>query len=55
LADGETAVVKQGNSSAELQVVIDPAVPDGCVRIPAGLAGTEKLGGQIGNVTLEKA
>jgi len=55
VAEGETVVVKQDNSSAELRVVIDPAVPDGCVRIPAGLAGTEKLGGQIGNVTLEKA
>ena len=55
LADGDQAVVKQDKSSAVLQVVIDPAVPNGCVRVPAGLAGTETLGGQIGNVTLEKA
>lgn len=55
LADGDKVVVKQDKHSAELRVVIDPAVPDGCVRIPAGLAGTDTLGGQIGNVTLEKA
>jgi len=55
LVDGDKAIVKQEKSSAELRVVIDSAVPDGCVRVPAGLAGTETLGGQIGNVTLEKA
>ncbi|MCB1762465.1 MAG: NADH-quinone oxidoreductase subunit G [Gammaproteobacteria bacterium] len=55
LSNGAKVLVKQENGSAELRILIDPAVPDGCVRIPAGLAGTEKLGGQIGNVTLEKA
>jgi len=53
--NGGMVVVKQENSSAEFPVVIDSGIPDGCVRIPAGVAGTEKLGGQIGNVTLEKA
>ena len=55
LADGDKVVVKQDKNSAKLRVVIDPTVPDGCVRIPAGLVGTDTLGGQIGDVTLEKA
>ena len=48
-------VVIQDGGRAELPVIIDPSVPDGCVRVPAALAGTENLGGQFGEVTLEKA
>ncbi|MCB1858847.1 MAG: NADH-quinone oxidoreductase subunit G [Gammaproteobacteria bacterium] len=55
LADGESALVEQDGGRATLPVEIDPAVPDQCARIPAGLAGTESLGGQFGEVTLRKA
>ncbi len=54
LSDGDSAVAVQNGNRAELPVVIDPSVPDGAVRIPAALAGTESLGAQIGEVTLEK-
>ena len=52
---GEQVTVKQGTGGATLQLVIDEAVPDGCVRIPAAMPGTEGLGGSFGEVTLEKA
>ncbi len=54
LVEGDRAVIVQDGGRAELPVVIDPGVPDGCVRVCAGLAGTENLGGQFGEVTLEK-
>ncbi len=55
LADGDLATVVQDGNGAELPVEIDPGVADGCVRVCAGLAGSESLGGQFGEVTLEKA
>jgi NADH-quinone oxidoreductase subunit G len=55
LADGDTAVVIQEGNRAELPVEIDPGVADGSVRVCTGLAGSESLGGQFGEVTLEKA
>ncbi len=55
LVEGDTAQVKQDTCQASLTVQIDSDIPDGCVRIPAGLAGTETLGGQFGPVILEKA
>jgi NADH-quinone oxidoreductase subunit G len=55
LADGDLAVVVQDGNGAELPVEIDPGVADGCVRVCAGLTGSESLGGQFGDVTLEKA
>ncbi|MET0116907.1 MAG: NADH-quinone oxidoreductase subunit NuoG [Sedimenticola sp.] len=54
-ADGDRAVLVQDGNRAELPIEIDPNIPDGSVRVPAGLAGTEGLGGQFGEVTLEKA
>ncbi|OOZ36964.1 NADH-quinone oxidoreductase subunit NuoG [Solemya velesiana gill symbiont] len=54
-AEGDRAVVVQDGNRAVLPIEIDPNVPDSCVRVPAGLAGTEMLGGQFGEVTLEKA
>ncbi|AKH20339.1 NADH-quinone oxidoreductase subunit NuoG [Sedimenticola thiotaurini] len=54
LSEGETAVAVQDGNRAQLPVFIDPNVPNGCVRIPAALAGTETLGAQFGEVTLEK-
>jgi NADH-quinone oxidoreductase subunit G len=54
IADGESARVVQDGNEATLPVVIDSAIPDGCVRLPAALPGTEMLGDQFGAITLEK-
>ncbi len=55
LVEGDKAAAAQNGNRAVLPVMLDAAVPDGCVRIPAGLAGTETLGAQFGEVILEKA
>ncbi|OQX48459.1 MAG: hypothetical protein B0D87_05510, partial [Candidatus Sedimenticola endophacoides] len=55
LTAGMQAAVTQNGTRVILPVTIDPNIPNGCVRIPAGVAGTEQLGGQFGEVTLEKA
>lgn len=55
LADGDQAAVIQDGNRATLPVEIDPGVADGSVRVCAALAGSETLGGQFGEVTLEKA
>ena len=54
LADGDTAAVIQDGNRAELPVVIDINMSTGAVKVPAGVAGTESLGAQFGEVTLEK-
>lgn len=54
LTEGDTVTVNQNGNQAKLPVVIDLTIPNGAVRIPAGLAGTETLGTQFGEVTLEK-
>ncbi len=55
LAEGDQAAVTQNGNRVLLPVVIDSSVPDGCVRVSAGLAGTEGLGGQFDEIALEKA
>ncbi len=55
LETAEAALVKQNGSQSNLPLEIDDRVPDGCVWISAALAGSEMLGGQFGEVTLEKA
>ncbi len=55
LADGDQAAVIQDGNRATMPVEIDPKVADGSVRVCAALAGSETLGGQFGEVTLEKA
>lgn len=55
LKAGEQVVVAQEGNRVSLPLEIDVTLPDGCVRIPAGLPGTEKLGGQFAEVALEKA
>jgi NADH-quinone oxidoreductase subunit G len=55
LADGDQAAVIQNGNRTTLPVEIDPGVADGSVRVCAALAGSETLGGQFGEVTLEKA
>jgi len=51
----EAAVLKQNGYQANLPLALDERVPDGCVWVSTALAGTEMLGGQFGEVTLEKA
>ena len=53
--DEDQAVIVQDGNRVTLPVEIDTGVPDDCVRVSAGLPGTESLGGQFGEVTLEKA
>jgi len=55
LETAESAVVKQEGNQVNLPLEIDDRVPDGCVWVSAALPGTEMLGGQFGEVTLEKA
>ncbi len=55
LVEGEPVRVVQGERRATLVVEVDPRVPDGCVAVPAGVKGSEGLGPQFGEVTLEKA
>ncbi len=43
----------QGGGEAVLAVAIDPALPDGCVRVARGVAATVALG--EGPLGLEKA
>jgi NADH-quinone oxidoreductase subunit G len=54
LEEGVEAAVVQEGGRAQLPVIIDASVPDGCVRVPAAVSGTEMLGGQFGEVSLEK-
>ncbi|MCP4126801.1 MAG: molybdopterin-dependent oxidoreductase, partial [Gammaproteobacteria bacterium] len=55
LADGDRVTVIQDGNRATMPVEIDPGVADGSVRVCAALAGSKNLGGQFGEVTLEKA
>ncbi len=55
LADGASAVVHQGDHKATLPVRIDDRVPDGCVWLPNGVAGSDRLPAAFGTVSLEKA
>jgi NADH-quinone oxidoreductase subunit G len=54
LAEGDRVSVTQEGASVAAGVAIDQQVPDGCVRIPTALAGSERLGAPWGPVTLEK-
>ena len=55
LEEDAPAVVTQGDRRVTLPLEIDDRLPDGCVQIQSGVAESEKLGGQFGEVTLEKA
>ncbi|WP_133510736.1 NADH-quinone oxidoreductase subunit NuoG [Candidatus Thiosymbion oneisti] len=54
LAAGDLVEIRQNGSSARMPVGLDDAVPAGCVRIPAGVAGSEDLGDQIGPISVTK-
>jgi NADH-quinone oxidoreductase subunit G len=53
VAAGERVRLTQGGGEAVLAVAIDPALPDGCVRIARAIAATVSLG--EGPLGLEKA
>jgi len=55
LADGDQVEVRQDDRPVTMSVVLDDRVPPGCVRIPAGVPGSESLGAQIGAVAITKA
>jgi hypothetical protein len=55
LAEGDSAVLKQGEGSAASTVILDERVPDNCVWYPGGVPGSEEIGGSSGTVTVEKA
>jgi NADH-quinone oxidoreductase subunit G len=55
LEDHQDIIVIQDNNRTQLPLIIDPRVPDGAVWISSALPGTEMLGGQYGEVILEKA
>ncbi|MDH5263955.1 MAG: NADH-quinone oxidoreductase subunit NuoG [Betaproteobacteria bacterium] len=44
LAPGDRVRVTQGGGEAVLEVAVDPALPDGCVRVARGIAETVSLG-----------
>ncbi len=54
LSAGDIVTVSQGGGDFKLELVVDPAVPDGCAVIPAGVAGTAGLGPSFGEVTIAK-
>ncbi len=53
MAAGDTALVRAGGGEARLAVGIDPALPQGCVRIARGIAESAPLG--EGALAIEKA
>ena len=54
LAEGDMVEVRQNGSAAKTRVSMDDAVPAGCVRIPAAVAGSETLWDLIGPVSITK-
>ncbi|MBV8211074.1 MAG: NADH-quinone oxidoreductase subunit G [Burkholderiaceae bacterium] len=55
LARGDRAWVRQGAATALLECGVDPRMPDGVVRVPAGHESTSALGPMFGPVRLERA
>jgi NADH-quinone oxidoreductase subunit G len=55
LADGDSAIVKQGDGRASSTIILDDGVPDNCIWYPSGVPGSEEIGGSCGAVTVEKA
>lgn len=55
LAAGDAVTISQGEAVARSKIALSEAVPMGCARIPAAVAGSETLGVQIGPVVVAKA
>ncbi|MFP4606016.1 MAG: NADH-quinone oxidoreductase subunit NuoG [Thiohalospira sp.] len=54
VAEGDRVRVTQGAGAVTVEVVVDPAVPEGCLWLPAGIPGTEGLGAAFGPADLAK-
>jgi NADH-quinone oxidoreductase subunit G len=54
VSGGDQVLVRMAAGDAELELVIDPRVPDGCVWIPSGYSETASLGG-YGLATVQRA
>ena len=52
LEPGKQVTVSQGQTSLELDWVVDELLGDQVVYIPAGVLGTETLGSMVGPVTV---
>jgi NADH-quinone oxidoreductase subunit G len=52
---GGSARVSQGQGSVDLAVAIDDNLPQGVVRVAAGVPATAALGAMFGTVTVERA
>lgn len=48
-------MVSQDGKKAAMPIVINESVPDKCVMVPAGVAGSELLGNSYGPVELSKS
>ena len=55
IADVVSVLVKQGELSAHLPLVIDDSIPDNCCWIPMAVNGNELLGSPFGAVSISKA
>jgi NADH-quinone oxidoreductase subunit G len=55
LKAGDQVQVRQDGDAVTATLALDPALPAGSVRIPAGVPGSEALGDQIAVVTVSKA
>ena len=54
LGTGDRVAIRQNGALVEAPTRLDEAVPAGCARIPAAVAGSEALGPQIGPIALDK-
>ncbi len=54
LSDGDKVAVVQGEGRAERVLKVDTRIPDGSVWVPAAVPGSESLGDQFGELSLEK-
>ncbi len=54
LEDGDLALVRQGERSAELRIALDGRVADGSIVIATAIAGARGLGPAFGAVTVER-
>jgi len=54
VAETDSVLVKQGDSSAQLGLVIDDSIPAGSAWIPMAVTGNELLGDAFGEIVVEK-
>jgi len=54
VGDGDNVATGYNGERVELPVILDAQIPKGCVRIPGGVDGSERLGALSGPVILEK-